>query len=647
MGVPSRQVLISLIIGIVAAAVSVYVCSDGMRTSLVGRLCWRLELITYDFRAANSAPQPQAPDIVLVTIDELSMSQLGVWPWSREYHAQAIRNLSQAGVASIGMDVILSTVSGEASAEAAAADMPLDWEPPLSKADLALEKALAESGRTILATSIVQGTIAGQEMDASLSQAQFPHWRFEDAALGIGVVSLQQDDDGVVRYFPLSQTYQDETLYTMPVALAARVLEQEPEQIVRRIAAGAGIPADGSFLIRFRAPERGFASIPYYRVLRGQFSAEEVAGKVVLIGATAEALHDRHSTPLGMRINTSATDQSPRDLAGVEIIANGLDTILRGALTRRLAPGLTLLLACLIGMLVALVETRMRPMWALLTGWLPSQIGVVLFAFIMWHLYRLWVPMIALALGASLSYVGVMIYLELTSERQRRKMHQSWSQRVSPEVLQVILNNPGMTKVQGRKLEATVLFTDLQGFTTFCHDAPPEVVVENLNRCLALVTRCVRRHGGTVHKFIGDGVMAVFGDPVEQPDHARRAILAARDMQQEMERLRANLDEDQWAPNLRVGIHTGELVAGDIGSGEMLEYTVIGDTVSTASRLESLNKEYGTGIMISAVTLAAAGEGVPCERLGVAEIRGRPEPLEVFAVDPWRGMLASAGIATH
>jgi adenylate cyclase len=236
-------------------------------------------------------------------------------------------------------------------------------------------------------------------------------------------------------------------------------------------------------------------------------------------------------------------------------------------------------------------------------------------------------------MAATFSYVGVMIYLELTSERQRRKMHQSWSQRVSPEVLKVILNNPSMAQVSGKRLNATVLFTDLQGFTTFCAEAPPEVVVRDLNLCLALVTHAVRRHGGTVHKFIGDGVMAVFGDPVEQPDHALRAVRAACEMQQEIGTLRANAAEGQWVPKLRVGIHTGPLVAGDIGSKEMLEYTVIGDTVSTASRLEGLNKEYGSSIMLSEETRDAAGDEIPTRPLGTAEIRGRPEPMRVFAVD--------------
>jgi len=230
--------------------------------------------------------------------------------------------------------------------------------------------------------------------------------------------------------------------------------------------------------------------------------------------------------------------------------------------------------------------------------------------------------------------VGTTIYLELTTERDRRQLYRSWSQRVSPEVLSVILDNPDMTHIRGKRVTATVLFTDLRGFTTFCHDAEPEVVVAALDECLGMITAVIRTHGGTVHKFIGDGVMAVFGDPVPQPDHALRAVLAARDMQQEMAELRANLQEGQWEPHLRVGVHTGEVVAGDIGSGELLKYTLIGDTVSTASRLEGLNKEYDTLIMISQDTHDAAGPDVTARPLGAAQIRGRPEPLEVLAVDP-------------
>ncbi len=614
-----------------------------MRTSLVGRMCWRLELVTYDYRAANGLPETPSDDVVLVTIDELSMSHIGVWPWSREYHARVIDNLTRAGASFIGFDVLVSTVS-QAAPEEDAANRPLDWEPPLSRADLALEQALSGSRRTVLAATIAQDSIAGRDLDASLTQAQFPHWRFEDAALGIGLVGLPQDEDGIVRRCPISRSYQDERLFSMPVLLAALLEGTEPEQIAQRIARAAGASgdegSDDDFLISFRSPDRGFTTIPFYRVLRGQFSPEDVSGKIALLGATAQALQDTHNTPLAARIQTSPSAAATPRMAGVELLANALDTVLRHAHTRRLPLMSTLALACLIGALVALIELRVRPLWGIAAAWLPSQLGALVLALALWQLYRLWVPLVALSLSGTASYVGVMVYLELTSERQRRRIQQSWSRRVSPEVLQVILASPGLTQVLGRKLEATVLFTDLQGFTTFCHEAPPEVVVENLNRCLALVTRCVRRHSGTVHKFIGDGVMAVFGDPVQQPDHALRAIRSAQDMQQEMERLRANLDPDRWTPVLRVGIHTGELVAGDIGSDEMLEYTVIGDTVSTASRLEGLNKEYGTVIMVSAATLEAAGPGVPCRRLGMVEVRGRPEPMEVFAVDPWKPILA-------
>jgi len=614
---PRRELLFGLIIGLAAASLGVFVCSDAMRTSLAGRLLWRLELVSYDFRAANAALNAPDPDVVLVTIDELSMSHLGVWPWPREYHAKVIANLTRAGAASIGMDVLLSTTSGDASTDAAA-NRPLDWEPPLSPGDLALEDAIKGSGRTVLAASIAQQNLPGETIDANLIQAQFPHWRFEEAARGIGVVSVLQDEDGVIRRFPASRTYQDERLYTMPVVLAALRQKVEPSAVAARVA------------------DRGLTRIPYHRVLRNRLSPQDVKGKIVLIGATAQSLHESHSTPLGMRIRSSQTGETTRELAGVEIVANALSTILRSAYIRRALPGLTLSLALLIGVPVALAVVRLRPLWAVPAAWLPSQIGALVLVLAIWQAHRLWVPLIPLLLAGSLSYVGTMVYLELTSERQRRKLQQSWAQRVSPEVLKVILSNPGATKVAGRKLEATVLFSDLQGFTTFCHDAAPEVVVENLNRCLDLVTRCVRRHGGTVHKFIGDGVMAVFGDPVAHPDHAMRAIRAAQDMQQEMERMRLTLDGDQWVPNLRVGIHTGEVVSGDVGSAEMLEYTVIGDTVSTASRLEGLNKEYGTGIMVSAAALHSAGDGIPSKRLGMAQIRGHPEPMEVYAVDPWR-----------
>jgi len=176
-----------------------------------------------------------------------------------------------------------------------------------------------------------------------------------------------------------------------------------------------------------------------------------------------------------------------------------------------------------------------------------------------------------------------------------------------------------------------VFFSDLRAFTTFCSTCHPEKVVSEVNKHLAIATDVIRKHGGTVLKFIGDGVMAVFGDPVFQEDHARRALAASIEIQEEMLRLRQQAAEGDWPMYVRIGLHTGELVAGDIGAG-LLEYTIMGDTVSTASRLEGANKDFNTPILLSDATAAEIGDAYELVELGEITVRNRPEPLRVFTI---------------
>ncbi len=367
-------------------------------------------------------------------------------------------------------------------------------------------------------------------------------------------------------------------------------------------------------------------------MLRGDFDRTQVAGKVVLIGATDPALQDMYDTPLSLGLESDGSNESGRQMPGVEVMASAMDTILEQRYIKPARPVLPILLTCLLAVAVALFEIKLRPLWSLGLVWLPAMVIPLLAALALLEYSNLWLLLIVAFLGVTLSYGGTTVYMELTTERQRRRLHRSWAQRVSPEVLRVILDNPALTEVPGENVVATVMFTDLQGFTTFCHEYPPEQVVETLNEFLTRITRVIRRYGGTVHKFIGDGVMATFGAPVPQADHARRAVQAACEIQEEIERLTAKFGSDRWSTIVRVGVHTGELVAGDIGSDELLEYTVIGDMVSTASRLEGINKQFGTRVMISQATAQAAGPGFELESLGAVEVRGRSESLEVFAV---------------
>ena len=627
-------------IGMACGLLAAWLSQPTSPSGLLGEWLQRAELVAYDKRVAFSATQQPSDEIVIVTIDEESFGVLPVWPWPRSYHAQVIRNLKEAGARLIGLDIILAGVSNP---DAGPLEGGLMAEPEPGPEDLELVAALKEAGNVYLAAEIATQEVSGQEGQAELVVGSFPYWEFEEAAAGVALVNVPKDPlDDVVRASWALRSFQDEPLATLPIVLAAEwtgtshlALSAQALRDARGWHPSCLTKQGQTFLVSYRAPVGlGFSQIPYYQVLeadRETHLSEKVKGKIVLIGPTAQVLQDLHTTPVKTRGPGGRAGEVAL-MPGVEIHASAIDTILQGRYIVPTSPLAGYLLSTLFGMLMALVLAWARPLKAVGVGWLPLCAIAMTAGFVLFSRSRLWIPIVPLLTAVTSTYVVGTVYLELTAERAARRLRQAWSKRVSPEVMDVILQNPTLTKVTGRNVVGTVWFSDLQGFTTYCSSERPEKVVEQLNRHLSLATDVIRRHGGTLHKFIGDGVMAVFGDPVPHPDSAQRAVRAAWELQQEMAALRAKLTEDDWHMIVRVGLHTGELVAGDIGSEDLLEYTVIGDTVSTASRLEGLNKDFGTNILISASTRERLGDDFEAKPLGMAQVRGRAEPIEVYTI---------------
>jgi adenylate cyclase len=627
--------LTGIAIGLTSGLLAAWLCHPATPAGLLGDYLYGAELISYDYRLAWAPSPGRSGEITLVTIDEESFShpQLSVWPWRRRHHASVLRNLRDAGAAVIGIDVLFSGTSSDAQPPP---DIdPFFWEPPLSEDDEQLVEALGDD--TLLAVQTSSQAVGGDEAGGELIAPEFPHPDFEDAALALGSVSVINDFDGTVRRYLTSLTHQDETFPSMAVGLVAQVTGRNTSDVIEETLAVArsaqpSLPADGDYLINFRAPiGQGFSRIPFWRALEDDFDPATVAGRIVLIGATARSLQDLHDTPMSIR-GVPGTSMRRAQMPGVEIIAHAADTLLNSRYVRPAPTWLAVLLAAAFSSLAGGLTIRLRPLKALAFAWLPLIATAVLLTFHLFWVRLLWVPLIPIALGVTLAYVFDTSFLALTVEREERRLRQAWSQRVSPEVMHVILSNPDLTHVEGTRVTGTVFFSDLRGFTTFCSTSEPEEVVAQINRYLTVCTRVIRDRGGTVHKFIGDGVMAVFGDPVPHQDHADRALRASLEIQRRMIEMREKTGDDGWPMFVRIGLHSGELVAGDIGSERMLEYTVMGETVSVAARLEGLNKELGTEILLSSATAEMLTGRFELEPLGEVDVRGRPEPLEVLTV---------------
>lgn len=584
-------------------------------------LLWRLELLSYDWRL--SLREPVTPDdIVIVAIDHESITNYGTWPWPRALHAEMLNRLADAGARVIGVDIVFSDVSSGIDLTSD------DWlaEKPLSGDDEALRAAIAGACRVVLAAELNESEQERGDMETTVTSASFPHEDFKDAAASVGIVNFDKDVDSAIRRMVMSREYQDESW----PSLATAVYETASGNVDLPDGLRASRPhlylPGGTALINYTGPAGTVTTIPYYQAVNPELIGDEAfRGKIVLIGGTAPLLQDIHLSPVRGR--------QSGEMAGVEVQANSILTLLSQRFLWPVPVWLTWLLTLAVAAGAALGTASIRPIVVVPTLIIPLLLLLVLVP--TWLLVNVgvWVPIVAPLLAMLLSYSSVAVYMYLVEARARQAIRAAWQRRVAPEVLDVILRDPRLAYVSGRRTVATALFSDIRGFTTMCDEIEPEGVVEMLNEYLSEMTKVIRRQRGTIHKFIGDGIMAVFGDPIPNEDHADQALVAALEMHKRLYEMRVTSGN----PCIRqlqigVGIHTGDLVAGDLGSDEFMEYTVIGRTVSLASRLESMNKEFSTGIIISGDTRAHLKHEYEMTPLGPTEIRGVADAVELYAV---------------
>jgi adenylate cyclase len=237
------------------------------------------------------------------------------------------------------------------------------------------------------------------------------------------------------------------------------------------------------------------------------------------------------------------------------------------------------------------------------------------------------------ALALTLAAFGAVAYQYFVEGREKRQVKRLFARYVSRDVFEQLMADPGSARLGGQRREMTVLFSDIRGFTTFSEQGAPEEIVQQLNEYFSRMVHVLFEHRGTLDKFVGDAVMALFGAPVEDPDHAEHAVQAALAMLDELDGLNRTWSA-QGRPTLKIGIgvNTGDMVAGNIGSETIMSYTVIGDAVNLGSRLESLNKQYGTTIIVSETTRARLGERYDIRPLGDVVVKGKTRPVAIFEI---------------
>ncbi len=577
---------------------------------LIALLTWqgvfqRLEQQAVDLRfllrgARTSATQPQ---IVLVTIDDPSLDRLEepLIFWG-PYFTQVVTRLRGIGVKAIGLDV-LQTISLER------------W---LPDNDRQLAAAFSGSPQLIMISMWKNRADGRRQLLQPTDQLRYA---LADPSRQIGFADLYADDDGCIRQQALCEATTDVPVWSFATLVAGRAgLRLDPHTLSRQMP------------INYVGPSQTFHEVSFYRLIDRYWSEDDTAklsqalrGKIVLIGARYTGCQDYYSTPFSNQrlINRQS------DMAGVEIHANTIATLLDHRPLIYIPswqPAMALLLFCV---LIGWCYFYLRPLVSLLaTGVLLAVwlIGAV----VLFH-DDIVVPVITPIFSSIALYAISYTYRYLVEDRQRRFVHDILGKFISPSVANQLLAHGTLPDLGGERRTVSVLFTDIRGFTPFCEQADQHLAVQLLNEYFSVVVPLVFRHQGTVDKYIGDAVMAIFGAPQDLPDHPDYAVRCALEVQQAFAAL-ARQWEARGIHGLDIGIaiHSGPAVVGQVGIAERMEYTVIGDTVNFAARLEGANKALGTRILISEATYRAVRAPMVVE--GPYDVRVKDTPVRAYAV---------------
>ena len=550
------------------------------------------ELKALDAQFSLRGPRAPESPIVVVTIDEDSFDGLNLaWPWPRAVHAKFLDIVGRGGPLAIGMDILFTEPSSRGPAD-----------------DAALGEAVARQGdRIVLAAAL---TTVG---DASfVKQALNPPIPEVRGRAAFGSADYDSDVDAFVRRATLRRAFQDREWPGFDL-------------LIYRLAEKAGLartalPADNDLLINFRGGPGTFPVVAYHRVVTGEIPPEVFAGKIVLVGATTPTLHDIFPTPFAAQSGMS----------GVEIHAQTLETMLQGIPLRRAPRVLVPLLAVIAGALAAWTATALRPLGAfgVVAGAVLAYLAATQGAF---ALTRTWVAVTPVPLTLLVTYAGTVAKNFTQEQRQKRRL----SRFFSPDVVAEIVRYKDDKSLSAARRRMTVLFSDIRGFTSMSEKMPPEEVVAFLREYLTVMTQAVFNHGGTVDKYIGDAIMALYNVPFDAPDHALRAVRTALEFQERLQPLAERFAARHGGTlACGVGIHTGDAVVGTIGSEQRLEYTAIGDTINLGSRLEGLTKEFGVPIIISEATYAEVRDHFGARDLGEVTVKGKAIPVKIYAIIP-------------
>lgn len=626
-----------------------------------------LEALLYDLRVNAIAPRSVDDRIVVVDIDEKSLQEKdrggeGRWPWRRDRLAQLVTDLFQNyGASLVAVDVILAEkddssglavleqlAQGELQGDVAFASQLERLRPRLSFDQLLGQSLKAgpvvlgyafHNGQPSQSAGLPPGIDPAAWGLAEMRAQSFPGYagllpELQAHAAGAGHLNPLRDEDGVTRRVPLLVEHAGRYYTSLGVAVVQTLTGSDPlgvvtadygqgrRQVEKLVVGGLEAPVDGALnaLVPFRGAAHSFTYVSAVDVLHGRVPKDQLAGRIVLLGTSAAGLSDLVTTPTGV------------SFPGVEVHANLITAMLDGRLLQApaYAQGVELLGVLLLGALMVLGGARLKPARtiALFVGTMVATLALG-----MGFLYtqQLMLPLAAPLACLVACFALQMGYGYFVEARGRRHISALFAHYVPPELVEKMAENPEAFTMAPVERDLTVLFADVRNFTSISENLSPQALAELINAYLTAMSEVVReRHQGTLDKYIGDAVMAFWGAPVPNADHADHAVRAAIDMQAAAKRLSQEFEAKGWPPlHIGIGLNSGPMRVGDMGSKIRRAYTVMGDAVNLGARLEGLTKVYGLGILIGQDTRSHL-PGWLCREVDRVRVKGKDHAVAVF-----------------
>jgi adenylate cyclase len=589
----------------------------------------RLEDQSLDLRFKQRKIQHSKAPIVIAEIDDESLEALGKWPWPRKIHARLIDVFSQAQAKAVATDILFYE--------------PDRYHPDN---DVLLARAIKKNDQVVSAFDFqfIEEQVLFENEEGELEMKIVPDvipTRPIEEIVGssnrLGFVNAWPDEDGYLRRGYLSFNLKGELFHSFNLQAVSLIEQQDQEVFLAKVPSILtqkwGYPTH-QILVNWRGPQESFESHSCKELLDPAIPMEWkqnwLKGKIVIVGSTALGLYDHYPTPF-----------SP-SLPGLYYHANIMDNLLTQEILVPKTGWLTIIFIILLGLLSGILAL-------IPNAWTGASIATVLgglfwmIAYLLFSKALIYIEVVA-PIGAIFSnYLAVFFYRFIIEQKEKAGIKKAFGVYVNPHVVEQIAKNPEGLKLGGEIREMTVLFSDVEGFTSISENLSPKELVSLLNIYLTAMTENIMKYDGTVDKYEGDAIMAFWGAPLVQLKHAEQACLAALENRERLVALNKELEKKGMKKLLaRCGINTGQMNVGNMGSSQKFNYTVMGDAVNLASRLEGANKQYGTYLMISESTYEQAKKQIEVRELDLLRVKGKNIPIRVFELLARAGELQDA-----